>query len=36
MREAFMSTQKGIVTYLEDMTRSEYVELGDFGACRRR
>jgi hypothetical protein len=36
MRKAFMSTQEGIATYLEDMTLDEYVELGDFGARRRR
>ena len=36
MRRAFMSIQKGIPTYLEDMTLNANVELGDFGACRRR
>ncbi len=37
MRRAFMSIQKGIAThYLEDMTLDANVELGDFGACRRR
>jgi CubicO group peptidase (beta-lactamase class C family) len=36
MRKAFMSTQKGIAAYPEDMTLSGNVELGDFGACRRR
>jgi len=36
MRRAFMSIQKGIATYSEDMTLDANVELGDFGACRRR
>jgi hypothetical protein len=36
MRRAFMSIQKGIASYVEDMTLNENVELGDFGACRRR
>ncbi len=36
MREAFMCTQKVIATYLEDMTFGANLELGDFGACRRR
>ena len=36
MRRAFMSIQKGIATYSEDMTLNANVELGDFGACRRR
>jgi hypothetical protein len=36
MRQAFMSTQKGIAIYPWDMTRSESAELGDFGARRRR
>ena len=35
MRQAFMSIQKG-ATYLKDMTLDANVELGDFGACRRR
>ena len=35
MRRAFMSIQKGIATYSEDMTHHAMVELGDFGACRR-
>jgi hypothetical protein len=37
MRRAFMSIKKGIATYyLEDMKLYANVELGDFGACRRR
>jgi hypothetical protein len=36
MRRAFMSIQKGITTYFEDMTLNANVELGDIGACRRR
>jgi hypothetical protein len=36
MRRAFMSMQKGTATYSEDMTLHANVELGDFGACRRR
>jgi hypothetical protein len=36
MRTAFMSMQKGNLTYPEDMTLSDRTELGDFGACRRR
>jgi hypothetical protein len=36
MRRAFMSIPKGIATYSEDMTLHAKVELGDFGACRRR
>ena len=36
MRTAFMSTQIGITTYSEDMTLNANVELGDFGARRRR
>jgi hypothetical protein len=36
MRRAFMSIQKGISPYLEDLTLDANVELGDFGACRRR
>jgi hypothetical protein len=36
MRQAFMTIQKGIATYSEDMTLDANVELGDFGACRRR
>lgn len=36
MRKAFMTVQKGIATYSEDMTLNANVELGDFGACRRR
>ena len=36
MRRAFMSTQEVITTYVEDMTLYEHLELGDFGACRRR
>jgi hypothetical protein len=35
MRQAFVSIQKG-ATYLKDMTLDANVELGDFGACRRR
>jgi hypothetical protein len=33
MRKAFMSIQKESA---EDMTLNANVELGDFGACRRR
>ena len=33
MRKAFMSIQKGVVTYLEGMTLDANVEFGDFGAC---
>jgi hypothetical protein len=36
MRRAYMSIQKEIFTYLEDMTLYENVEPWDFGACRRR
>ncbi len=36
MRNAYMSTQMGIAAYSEDMTLNADVELGDFGACRRR
>jgi hypothetical protein len=37
MRTAFMSIEKAFVTYSEGMTlASQYAELGDFGACRRR
>lgn len=36
MRRAFMTIQKGIATYSEDMTLNADVKLGDFGACRRR
>jgi hypothetical protein len=36
MRQAFMCIEKGHSTYLEDMMLSENIELGDFGACRRR
>src|SRR5215211_4969788 len=36
MRQAFMSTQEGVTTYLEDMTLYEHFEPGDCGACRRR
>ena len=36
MRQAFMSVQEGVTTYLEDMTLYEYFELRDIGACRRR
>jgi len=36
MRQAFMSIQKGLSTYLEDLTLDANVELGDLGACRRR
>jgi hypothetical protein len=37
MRQAFMSIEKGFVTYSEGMTRvAENAELGDPGACRRR
>ena len=35
MRRAVMSIQEGVATYVGDMT-VENVELGDFGACRRR
>ena len=33
MRATFMSIQKGIATYPEDMTVNEHVELGHFGTC---
>lgn len=33
MGAAFMSTQEGTVTYLEDMTLSENSQFGDRGAC---
>jgi hypothetical protein len=36
MRRAFMSIHKEIATYPKDMTLNANVELGDFGACRRR
>ena len=36
MRRAFMSIQKGSSTYLKDLTLDANLELGDFGACRRR
>jgi hypothetical protein len=37
MRQAFMSIEKGFMTYSEGMTSvAETVELGDLGACRRR
>ncbi len=37
MRAAFMSIERACLTYLEGMTlASQNVELGDFGACRRR
>jgi hypothetical protein len=36
MRRAFMPTQTGIATYLEELTLDANVELGDLGACRRR
>ena len=36
MRGAFMSTREVITTYLKDMTLDANLELGDFGACRRR
>jgi hypothetical protein len=36
MRRAFMSTQEGVTTYLEDMTLYEHFESGDCRACRRR
>ena len=36
MRGAFMYAQTGLFTDLKDMTRDANVELGDFGACRRR
>ena len=36
MRQASMSTQEGVTTYLEDMTLNEHFEPGDCGACRRR
>jgi hypothetical protein len=36
MRRAFMSVQEAITTYIEDMKLCENIELGDFGACRRR
>ena len=36
MRTGFMSTREVITTYLKDMTLYANLELGDFGACRRR
>lgn len=36
MREAFMSHQKGLAIYPEDMTLCENTQLGHSGACRRR
>ncbi len=36
MRRAFMFNQKRVSIHLEDMTLYANVELGDFGACRRR
>ncbi len=36
MRPAFMSTREVITTYLKDMTLHANLELGNFGACRRR
>ena len=36
MRKAYMSIPKEITTYSEAMTLNADVELGDFGACRRR
>ena len=36
MRQAFMSIQKGVNTYVEDMTLYENFEPWDIGACRRR
>ncbi len=36
MRQTFMSTQKVMATYLEEMTLDANLEPGDFGACRRR
>ncbi len=36
MRTAYMTIQRGIATYSEDMTLNANVELGDLGACRRR
>lgn len=36
MREAFMATQKRASVYLKGMTLRANVDLGDFGACRRR
>ena len=36
MRRAFMSIQKRVTTYLEDMKLRENIEPWDFSACRRR
>jgi hypothetical protein len=36
VREAFMSIHPGIPVHPEDMTLHANVELGDFGARRRR
>lgn len=36
MPHALMFTQKVIATYFGDVSRSENVEPGDPGACRRR
>ena len=36
MRQAFMSIQEVINTYVEDMKLHEHFEPWDFGACRRR
>ena len=36
MRQAFMSIQRGITTYLKDMKLHENFEPWDRGACRRR
>ena len=36
MREAFMSKQNQIASYLEDMKLNANLEPGDFGTCRRR
>jgi hypothetical protein len=36
MRRAFVSIQKGITAYSEDMMLNANAQLGDFGACRRR
>jgi hypothetical protein len=36
MRRAFMSILQGTVTHTKDMTLDANLELGDFGACRRR
>jgi hypothetical protein len=36
MRQASVSIKKGEITYREGLTHHAIVELGNFGACRRR